>query len=607
MSSTTASNAILTNSIDTITGVAMTIGDATASSIAIGSSTVGRTPTITIDTLSTANTNTNPAIAIGTSTSTKTIKIGNNNNSVHCSSVDLKGSAINNITNATGALSIGDLQTDGVLNIGAGTARTASGIINIGNSANANPIYVETSSTKNTDADPAIRIGVGGTGPKVIKIGNSNTGFNTTNVHINNLKIAQASLENVTTTSGDISIGAGQSSGVLYFGAGGGQPRSGAVQFATAPSTSSEVNFLTGTTNTGTVNFGTASTGTNSTKVNMLSGNTTGAFTVGNPSNITTIKSGTTNINTGAGTALVPLAGTTNIATGTGATFVSTAVNIATGDTTGTVTIGNSVNTTTIKSVTTNINTGVGTDLIPLAGTTNIATGTGATFVSTAVNIATGDTTGTVTIGNSVNTTTIKSVTTNINTGVGTDLIPLAGTVNIATGTGATFVSTAVNIATGNTTGTTTIGNSTNTVKINGALELGVGKNLKLQTGYVSPSTTTTFLGGTVSGSISTVANPVTGTVLGTVTIADAGLYLFTYNIVMPLTGTIGTTNHIVFAGTGAYTGRSGGDNTTSGQFVFNGCQVISASAGDYTVTLTTNTTTFTAPTSSYFKATRIA
>lgn len=160
MSLITASNAVQTNSIDTITATGMTIGNATATSIAIGSSTAGRTPTITIDTLSTLNSNATPAIAIGTSSSTKTIKIGSNSNSVHCSSIDIQSSAINNIT-ATGDISIGNNQTTaGILNLGTagaragtiniGTGATRTGLINIGNGGGTGNIAIGSATSATT-------------------------------------------------------------------------------------------------------------------------------------------------------------------------------------------------------------------------------------------------------------------------------------------------------------------------------------------------------------------------------------------------------------------------------------------------------------------------
>ena len=56
--------------------------------------------------------------------------------SVHCGGIDCQGSTINNGgARLTGAVSIGNAQTNGVLNIGTGASRTATGIINIGNGA----------------------------------------------------------------------------------------------------------------------------------------------------------------------------------------------------------------------------------------------------------------------------------------------------------------------------------------------------------------------------------------------------------------------------------------------------------------------------------------
>ena len=64
-----------------------------------------------------------------------------------------------------------------------------------------------------------------------------------------------------------------------------------------------------------------------------------------------------------------------------------------------------------------------------------------------------------------------------------------SGIVNIVSGTGASQ-SSIVNIGTGNTTGTLTLGNSNNTVQINGGLTMGIGKNITLQpaSGNVAPT-----------------------------------------------------------------------------------------------------------------------
>jgi hypothetical protein len=187
------------NGIDTVTGTILKIGDTTATGVAIGSSTAGRTPTITIDTLSTLNSNATPAIAIGTSSSTKTIKIGSNSNSVHCSSIDLQGSAINNINPASGAISIGASQTDGILNLGTGASRsgdvnilnglTSGGSVNIANGG----ASLQTTS---------VNIGSGST-TGAVTIGNS---ANTTNLNSNTISMGSNSA--VTTIYGATVCGA---------------------------------------------------------------------------------------------------------------------------------------------------------------------------------------------------------------------------------------------------------------------------------------------------------------------------------------------------------------------------------------------------------------
>ena len=111
---------IKTNNLNTLT---------TSGALQIGAST--NSGTITISTINTNNSNASPAISIGADAGVKTIKINNNTNSVHCSGIDLQTSSINNIVNDTGAVSIGDKQTVGVLNLGVGTVYRTS-LINIG-------------------------------------------------------------------------------------------------------------------------------------------------------------------------------------------------------------------------------------------------------------------------------------------------------------------------------------------------------------------------------------------------------------------------------------------------------------------------------------------
>jgi len=74
------------------------------------------------------------------------------------------------------------------------------------------------------------------------------------------------------------------------------------------------------------------------------------------------------------------------------------------------------------------------------------------------------------------------------------------GTLNIGNATLGTNT-LPVNINTGNQTGTVTIGNSANTVQVNGSLTMGAGKNITLQptASYVTP-TADTMLGGLTIG-----------------------------------------------------------------------------------------------------------
>ena len=202
---TTKTTDVLTNTIDTIDLTSLLIGDANASSINIGSSTAGRTPTIVINTLSTLNTNASPAISIGASSSTKTIKIGNNSNSVHCSSIDLQGSAINNITATTGAISVGDNQTTGLLNLGTGASRTAS--INIGT----------------------------GAGTKLVDIGN-----NTDSVLVSSLNIQGLTINPSLPLTESMSIGNTQFAGTLNLGTG---ARSGAINVGTGSGFPKNINI----------------------------------------------------------------------------------------------------------------------------------------------------------------------------------------------------------------------------------------------------------------------------------------------------------------------------------------------------------------------------
>ena len=195
----TFSGGLLTNSVEALAitsnlGIAtsqtsgvLNIGTLTtreaAGVINIGAS--GGLHTIVMDTSSVANTNAAPAISIGTSASAKTIKINNNTNSVHCSSIDLKGASINHIVaNSATPITVGDGQTNSVggLLIGcsaAGNVRTSApikigadstttGVITIGASGSSTSLLGTTTvsalKTTSIDSTGAIVIGAAATG-----------------------------------------------------------------------------------------------------------------------------------------------------------------------------------------------------------------------------------------------------------------------------------------------------------------------------------------------------------------------------------------------------------------------------------------------------------
>lgn len=182
------------------------------------------------------------------------------------------------------------------------------------------------------------------------------------------------------------------------------------------------------------------------------------------------------------------------------------------------------------------------------------------------------------------------------------------GSVNIANGASQT---TTVNIASGTGTGAVTIGGASNTttlasatINMNGNLIMGTGDNITLQpnTGYVAP-TILTQLGGTLSATILTTA-PVNASVYGTLTITTAGIYIFSWNIQQPYTA-LGTTNYVTLSGAGAISSRTGKSDTLTGQFNMGGVQIVTATATNYLLTLTTNST-LSIPGTSFFRATRI-
>jgi hypothetical protein len=114
---------------NTQVGGALNIGTSATRTGAINIGKSGGTHLINIDTSSTSAT----AIQIGTSASAKTVKINNSTGSVHLSSLDIAGTGLNNVSNGTGNVSIGNLQTSGDISIGCSSGRLNTGGINIGN------------------------------------------------------------------------------------------------------------------------------------------------------------------------------------------------------------------------------------------------------------------------------------------------------------------------------------------------------------------------------------------------------------------------------------------------------------------------------------------
>jgi hypothetical protein len=231
-----------------------------------------------------------------------------------------------------GTLSIGSSQTDGILNLGTNSGRTATGVINIGNSTCLAPINIETASNKNLSTDPAISIGTSNV-IKTIKIGSSAV---TQRVNVGGMEVlstpGQWTLNGVTPNDA-IVIGGTQSSNYIYIGAGQGVQRSGGIYISGGTGSSDTVQIKGGNNATGnliafngtnatgstdfynnsgaggnfrvysgsgaggTIGLATSNTGINTTSVNIASGTTTGGVTIGNSANTTTLASAILNVN----------------------------------------------------------------------------------------------------------------------------------------------------------------------------------------------------------------------------------------------------------------------------------------------------------------------
>jgi hypothetical protein len=312
------------------------------------------------------------------------------------------------------------------------------------------------------------------------------------------------SINAITANTGDISIGASQTTGALNIGCKGDETLSGrttgVINIGSDLSATGQIRIgnnaaITPLICRGSFNcnrfaqFDTSLT-VNSTLTGV--GNTTLAPFIGSGANINILSAGSTlsgsviNMYSGATSA-----GTVNIATGTGATQ-STVVNIGSGSTTGTVTIGNSANTTNLNSTTVNVS----------RNTTNTTN----TFVE-------------VVSGSSSNNVRFHSS--------GTNNVTSDARITVSGGSSATDAGTMAIVA----------GN----LQIFAPMSIQAGKNITLQptAGIVAP-TAFTQLGGT-----STTTSSITLSVIGAfvviipVQITRAGTYLFTIGSQVTHTGSL--------------------------------------------------------------------
>jgi len=267
------------------------------------------------------------------------------------------------------------------------------------------------------------------------------------------------------------------------------------------------------------------------------------------------------------------------------------------------------------------INIGSGNSSNP---TVNILTGQNCTGIvniaSSAVgtntvitNIGNGNTSGQINIGNTGNATVIggtcgigdsnaTSCNVTISNGNG-----VSNSVLIASGTGTN--GSTVGICTGTTTGTVTIGNTSNIVRVNGALTIGTGKNITLQptAGYIAP-TTDTMLGGITSGTFTTPSSAFTGNK----EIATMDLVKATYLVFISFQAnysTLPSTNYITLSGTlvGAPSFICGYSGLASGAISFTGSFPISVTTAG-TLILNYNTAgTINSLSINMYKAVRIS
>ena len=157
-----------------------------------------------------------------TGTSGQTIKIGASTlTSVHCGSIDLKGTTINNsVSPAVGDISICDLQTSGALNIGTGTRITSGngGAINIGGGLNsANPINIGSVNAVVSSSPINLNTSTAATG--AINIGNASILTSIKGPLTATIGVKTPYVES-TLPSTALELAAAQTGGILYIGTG---------------------------------------------------------------------------------------------------------------------------------------------------------------------------------------------------------------------------------------------------------------------------------------------------------------------------------------------------------------------------------------------------
>jgi fibronectin-binding autotransporter adhesin len=251
----------------------------------------------------------------------------------------------------------------------------------------------------------------------------------------------------------------------------------------------------------------------------------------------------------------------------------------------GTTSSGN-LNLMTGASCSGSINIGSGNSSNPTA---NILTGqncTGIVNIASAsvgtntviTNIGNGNTSGQINIGNVNNATVIggtcgigdsNSTTCNVTIANGNGR---SNSVLIACGTGTN--GSTVGICTGTSTGAVTLGNTNNTVQVNGSLTIGTGKNITLS-GTVAP--TSTQLGYVLPPVTATVASVGIGTATDICNTGSlvAGTYIVTFNILFPniasgqCLGWINTVSATYSGNKGLIAIAGGSSNQTQGNCIY--------------------------------------